>query len=67
MTHYIRNMAVIRELKLYVECGIAPVQAHELINKKFNINAMYREIYTAYKDVKSSLNKFINLQASNLD
>jgi hypothetical protein len=61
MTHYIRNLAVIKELKLYVECGISPVQAHQLINKRFNINAIYREVYTAYRDVKLSLNKLINL------
>lgn len=67
MTHYIRNQEVIKELKLYVECGVTPAQAHQLINKRFNINTIYREVYTAYRDVKLSLNKLIDSKASDTE
>jgi hypothetical protein len=60
----VRSEAVIRELKIYVECMITPAQAHALINKKFKCNAKYPEVYHAYKAVKNAMHNYIDYTTS---
>ena len=60
MGYFVRNRAVIKELKLYAECDILPAHVHSLINARFKISASYAEVYGAYKNVKKALNKMLD-------
>ena len=42
-----QNSQIMREVHLYVECGVPTAQIHELLKEKYHIGVSFDEVYRA--------------------
>ena len=64
--HFIYNDNVLKEIELYMDCNVQPTLIQTLINKKFQVNSKYNDIYHAMKIIRCSRNENIDLTKSDL-
>ncbi len=50
--YFVYNEYVIQDIQLYMDCHLQPATVQQLVNKKYNVNTKYNDVYHMMKVLK---------------